>query len=218
MKKFLCKIILCATAVLAGFGFFAPVTASAEEGVESAVESVVIDEMDNVSSEVETDENDGIIVEETETSKWFDETIKPLLLQYGAEVLAFGTVVFIWLKKFRQSNTALGVAVGALTKSNEDNTNTAKAVEELKKQYTKEIAEIREETAKEIAELKSVVMDAIAELKESIADKVVDANDTLNKLLEVEKLAYGDNATLVSNGVAKRIAEVVGYGKTEYEK
>jgi hypothetical protein len=33
--------------------------------------------------------------------------------------------------------------------------------------------------------------------------------------LEVEKLAYGDNAALVSNGTAKKIAEVVGYGKTE---
>lgn len=246
MKKFFLKIVLCATAVLTGFGLFAPVTASANEGVESAVESVVTGEMDNVSDETETVENDGNLVGETETSEWFDETIKPLLLQYGAEVLAFATVVFLWLKKFSQSNTALGVAVDALTKSNGENIDTSKAVQELKEAFTKDVTAMKEEHAKEIAEMRSAFTEEIAEmqgafaeeiaerrsafteeiaemqgafakavqeLKETLADKVTNADDTLHKLLEVEKLAYGDNAALVSNGTAKKIAEVVGNGK-----
>lgn len=235
MKKFFLKIVLCATAVLTGFGLFAPVTASANEGVESAVESVVTDESSDLSSEVETSKNDGNFVEETETSEWFDETIKPLLLQYGAEVLAFATVVFLWLKKFSQSNTALGVAVDALTKSNGENIDTSKAVQELKEAFIKDVTAMKEEHAKEIAEMRSAFTEenaerrsafveeiaemqgafakAVQELKETLADKVTNADDTLHKLLEVEKLAYGDNAALVSNGTAKKIAEVVGNGK-----
>lgn len=224
MRKFLLKIVLCATAVLTGVGLFAPVTASANEGVESAVESVVTDEPSDLSSEVETNKNDGNFVEETETSEWFDEMIIPLLLQYGAEVIAFATVVFLWLKKFSQSNTALGVAVDALTKSNGENIDTSRAVQELKEAFIKDVTAMKEEHAREIAEMRNAFTEenaemqgafakAVQELKETLADKVTNADDTLHKLLEVEKLAYGDNAALVSNGTAKKIAEVVGNGK-----
>ena len=196
MKKFLCKIILCATAVLTGFGLFAPVTASAEEGVESAVESVVTDEMDNVSSEVETDENDGIIVEETETSKWFDENVKPFLMQGAAAVCGVLIAIVIIAKKSKNLLKVLTEAIAALTKALAEN----KALK------------------KEMRGLGESVTEALKEIREGLEAKVIDVDDVVHKLLEVEKLAYGDNATLVSNGVAKRIAEVVGYGKTEYEK
>ena len=51
-----------------------------------------------------------------------------------------------------------------------------------------------------------------------MAVKVDDIDDVAHKLLDVEKLAYGNNAHLVSNGTAKRIAEVIGNGKTNNKK
>jgi hypothetical protein len=36
--------------------------------------------------------------------------------------------------------------------------------------------------------------------------------------LDVEMLAYGDNSKLVSNGTAKRIAEVVNNGKIKNQE
>lgn len=214
MKKFLLKIALCATALLA-VGFVAmPLLVSAEETKKNAIESVVTEELENAPSDAETNENQTEIVQETETSKWFDETIKPMLIEYGASVVAFGTAVFFMLKDFNKTKSTLGIAVGALTKSNTNNKDTAKAVEEFKALYEKQ----KEEYAKQIAEMQSVFVGALEELKVMLADKVNDADDTLHKLLDVERLAYGSNAHLVSNGTAKRIAEVIDHGKAHDEK
>lgn len=214
MKKFLLKIALCATALLAVGGVATPLFVSAEETQGTAIESVATEELENVPSDAETNENQTEIVQETETSKWFDETIKPMLIEYGASVVAFGTAVFLMLKDFNKTKSTLGIAVGALTKSNTNNKDTVKAVEEFKALYEKQ----KEEYAKQIAEMQSVFVGALEELKVMLADKVNDADDTLHKLLDVERLAYGSNATLVSNGTAKRIAEVINHGKAHDEQ
>ena len=200
MKKFFLKIVLCATAVLTGFGLFAPVTASANEGVESAVESVVTGEMDNVSDETETVENDGNLVGETETSEWFDKTIKPLLLEYGAEVVAFVSVAFLCLKKVKDAKALFDSAVEVVKKSNADNEATSESVAKLKKEMKKQM---------------EAVTKALEDIRGGLEAKVLDVDEIVHKLLDVEKLAYGNNAHLVSNGTAKRIAEVIGNGKKE---
>lgn len=47
------------------------------------------------------------------------------------------------------------------------------------------------------------------QLQKNVVNRVSDTNTTVHKLLDVEKIAYGDNPVLVSNGTAKKIAEVV---------
>ena len=204
MKRFLLKVALCATMVLALGGVITPLVVSAEEGVETPEIGTEITDTDIVSSEDETAENGTEIVEETETSKWFDETLKPLLLEYGAEVAAIATVVFVCLRDLKKTKGVFDAAVEAITKSNKDNESTSKAVKKLK-----------EEVAKEM----KAVTDALKEIREGLEAKVIDVDNIVHKLLDVEKLAYGNNAHLVSNGTAKRIAEVIGNGKkTENEE
>lgn len=210
MKKFLLKLFLCATVALAGIGLSTPILVSAEDGVE--IEETL--ETSNVSNESETSENHAEIVEETETSKWFDETIKPLLLQLGAEVAAFLFVAWLWLKKFGKAKDAFGNAVGILTQSNTANTDTAKSVEALRAENARHEAEMDAKVEK----MAEMFMNGLKALQETLGDKVDDIDVTAHKLLDVEKLAYCNNSALVSNGTAKRIAEVVGYEKDKNEK
>lgn len=203
MKKFLLKIVLCATAVMTGVGFIAPITASAETGESSEV----IVETENLSSETETSENQAEIAKETESSEWFDETLKPLLIEYGADVVAFVTVILLCLKDLNKTKSTLGTALGALTQSNTDNKSMAKEVQEFK-------AEVRQE----MQEMKETFKGALQEIRESLSKEVVDIDQVVHKILDVEKIAYGSNAALVSSGAAKRIAEVVRYGEIKKEE
>lgn len=198
MKRFLLKIALCATMMLALGGVVTPLIVSADEAVETPEISVEVTDSDIVSSEEETAENDTEIMDETETSKWFDETIKPILLEYGAEMMAIASVALLCLKELKKAKVLFDGAVEAVTKSNKDNESTKKAVKNLKEEMAKEM---------------KCVTEALKEIREGLEAKVVDVDDVVHKLLDVEKLAYGNNAHLVSNGTAKRIAEVIGNGK-----
>lgn len=218
MKKLLMKIILIATAVLAWHGGISPALANAEETQESIVESVESVEMENVSTEQETSENQPNIADETDGSKWFDETIKPMIIEYGASVVAFVTAVLILLKDFNKTKTTLGMALGALTKSNEDNISTSKAVAKFKEEFQAEYKLQKEENDKRMAEMADMLTKALSELQKNLADEVKDIDETAHKLLNMEMIAYGDNAQLVSNGTAKRIAEVVKHGKAKDKK
>lgn len=220
MKKLLLKIVLCATAMLALGGFVSPIVVSADEGLETPEISVEITDTDIVSSEEETAQNEGNnAVVETETSKWFDEYIMPLIIQYGANVVSFATVAFIALKDTQRTKSALFGAVGAITQSNTDNKNTTQAVQEFKEACLEEIKALKENHAEEIKALKEAFVEAVQEIKESVAVKVEDIDDIAHKLLDVEKIAYGNTAHLVNNGTAKRIAEVIGnVKKADYEK
>lgn len=203
MKKLLLKIMLCATACLALVGFIPTAIASAETAENSAI-SV---ETENVSAKEETSENQAEIVEETESTKWFDETIKPLLIQYGTEVGAFATIFFILLKDLNKTKDSLGGALCALTQSNSDNRNTMNAVIDFK-----------EAVRAEIDEMKNAFNAALQEIREGLSKEVTDIDNTVHKILDVEKIAYSSNASLVSSGAAKKIAEVVRYGENKQEE
>jgi hypothetical protein len=217
IKKTFLKMILCATAIMAGAGFFAPIVVQAEENTdivstqETLENSAETNETENVSTEEATSENQAEIVAKTNANEWFEETLMPLIIQYGTEVLAFATVVMIALNDLNKTKSTLGIAVGALTKSNTDNKDTSKAVKELKSEYAKQMSEMQAEMKR----IGNMFVEAVNEIKASLSDKVNDADGKLNALLEVEKLAYGDQAKLVSNGTAKRIAEVVNGGKVK---
>ena len=191
MKKFLLKIALCATMMLALGGVTTPLFVSADEGVETPEISTEITDTDIVSSEGETAENDGEIVAKTETSKWFDENVKPLLIQGAAAVVGVLIAIAIIAKKSKNFLKVLTETITALTKALAEN----KALK------------------KEMRKLGESVAEALNEIREGLETKVIDVDEIVHKLLEVEKLAYGNNAHLVSNGTAKRIAEVIGNGK-----
>lgn len=218
MKKLLMKIILIATAVLAWRGGISPALANAEETQESIVESVESVEMENVSTEQETSENQPNIMEETDGSKWFDETIKPMIIQYGAGVLAFITSVFMMLHDFNKTKTTLGDAVVELTKSNEGNILTAQLVAQMRAEFQAEFERRETEHNERMAQMSDMFMNILKEIKESLGDKVTDIDEVAHKLLDMEMIAYGDNAQLVSNGTAKRIAEVARNGKAKNKK
>lgn len=203
MKKFLLKIALCATALLAVGGVATPLFVNAEETQKNAIESVVAEELENVPSDAETNENQTEIVQETETSKWFDETIKPLLIEYGAMVAAGLSAAAICLKKIKKAKEIFDSATGVVEKSNADN---------------KEIKRLVEDFKNEVLSGLGLVADALKEIREGVEEKVIDVDEIVHKLLDVERLAYGSNAALVSNGTAKRIAEVIDHGKAHDEK
>lgn len=203
MKKFLLKIALCATALLAVGGVVTPLFVSAEETQGTAIESVLTEELENVPSDAETNENQTEIVQETETSKWFDETIKPLLIEYGAMVAAGFSAAAFCLKKIKKAKEMFDSATGVVEKSNADN---------------KEIKRLVEDFKNEVLSGLGLVADALKEIREGVEEKVIDVDEIVHKLLDVEKIAYGNNAHLVSNGTAKRIAEVIDHGKAHDEK
>ena len=203
MKKFLLKIALCATALLAVGGVATPLFVSAEETQGNAIESVATEELENAPNDAETNENQTEIVQETETSKWFDETIKPLLIEYGAMVAAGLSAAAICLKKIKKAKEIFDSATGVVEKSNADN---------------KEIKRLVEDFKNEVLSGLGLVADALKEIREGVEEKVIDVDEIVHKLLDVEKIAYGNNAHLVSNGTAKRIAEVIDHGKAHDEK
>lgn len=214
MKKLLLKLILCATTLLAVGGLVSPIVVSADEGVETPEISVEITDTDIVSSEEETVENEGKeTVEETESSEWFDKHILPLIVEYGADVIAFATVAFMALKDTQKTKAALSTAVAEVIKSNADNKSTSEAVQELKDAFSKEMEEVKAEHAQEIEAIKEVFLTAITAIREGMEAKVDDIDETVHKVLDVEKIAYGNNAHLVNSGTARRIAEVIGNGK-----
>ena len=192
-----------------------PLIAYAESATETLENSTIYDETENESNEAETSEIEGENDAETEnkevaetgTSLWFDEVVKPLLVQYGGGVLAFATAIWLCLKDLNKTKTALASALSALLTSNSNNETMKAEVETFKAEVRKEIAEIRQE-----------FQNGLKALQEGVGAKIEDINETTHKLLEVEKLAYGDNAHLVSNGTAKRIAEVVDHGKNTYKQ
>lgn len=200
MKKFLLKIALCATMMLALGGITTPLIVSADEPAGMPEISVEITSSENVSADDEATENDTKIVKETETSKWFDETIKPLLIEYGAMVAAVFSAAAFCLKKIKKAKEMFDSATGVVEKSNADN---------------KEIKRLVEDFKNEVLSGLGLVADALKEIREGVEEKVIDVDEVVHKLLDVEKIAYGNNAHLVSNGTAKRIAEVIGNGKKE---
>ena len=207
MSKFK-KLFLSAFAVTAlAFGFgMNPVTAYAEDSVEIPVISAEIETSEEVIEETESVENssnleaetseedEGDVIEKTSASEWFEETIKPIALQYGASVMAFATVAFIAFKKIRKAAREFKEAVDAVKASNDDNLKAKAQMDEMRAENAKWKKEIEEHLLK----------------------GVDDIGDTVHKLLTVEKIAYETNTKLVSNGTAKKIAEVINEEKNDH--
>ena len=131
MKKILLKIALCATMMLALGGVTTPLFVSADEGVETPEISTEITDTDIVSSEGETAENDGEIVAKTETSKWFDENVKPLLIQGAAAVVGVLIAIAIIAKKSKNFLKVLTETITALTKALAENKALKKEIKKL---------------------------------------------------------------------------------------
>ena len=192
---------VCALAVGVGIN---PVTAYAEDSavipeVSAEIETSeeVIEDSESVenSEDIEAkEENENVpngVVEKTDDSKFFEKTIKPFLIEYGAAILAFSTVAFIAFRKIKKVYKTFKEAVNAVKESYEENVKLKQEVKQLKEENE--------------AWKKSV--------EENLVKGVNDTNLTVHKILDVEKIAYEENPTLVSNGTAKKIAEVINESK-----
>ena len=194
------QIIASAFAVAAlGLGVgLNPVTAYADETempvISSEIETSeeVIEETESVENssnlEAETsEENDGKVIAKTKASEWFEETIKPMAIQFGVTGAAVVVVWFFASKKLRMLNKKLEEAVNLVTQSHEENVKLKAENAKWKK-----------------------------EIEEHLLKGVDDIGDTVHKLLTVEKIAYETNTKLVSNGTAKKIAEVINEEKNDH--
>jgi hypothetical protein len=188
------KIAIIIASALMCLGFaFSPVIAVAEENAGIPLESNETVDNKEVVEETESVENLGVlegvegIVPESKGSKWFDKYVVPFLVEYGAVLAGFATGVVLFLKTIRKSKAAFAEATDIVNTSNNDN------------------AELR-------AEIKKFKKDNEA-WKKSIEKKVVeglaDTNTTVHKILDVQEIAYKSNTTLVGNGTAKKISEVI---------
>lgn len=160
-------------------------------------------------SQTESELPDGMIPE-TEGSKWFEKYIAPYLKEYGVTVLGVATAIVLLLGKIKKViNKAIelfNAAIEALKKSNKDNEQTQS---DIKKQ-NEDLETWKKETRAELDK-------ALLDMKKQVVDKVADTNTTVHKLLEVEEIAYEENPVLVSNGTAKKIAEVLHHEQKENE-
>jgi hypothetical protein len=150
-----------------------------------------------------------------------------------------GWVLFKGSKLFKglltSSIEGLKKAKEQTDKANTDLTDTREQLSEFQKFQNKVLSQLEEEQKKAMLDLTEKLMTAFQEwelsqgeamrqwetrfeeqmklvfeeLRNVMADKVDDANTTVHKLLEVENIVYGDNPVLVSNGTAKKVAEVV---------
>jgi F0F1-type ATP synthase membrane subunit b/b' len=124
---------------------------------------------------------------ETEASKWFDEYIVPMLVQFGATLAAFALGVVVFFKVLNKTKKAFEEATELVNTSNNNNADIRAEMKQLKKDN---------EAWKKGVEKKLVA-------------GVDDTNKTVHKILEVQELAHTSNPALVGNGTAKKISEVV---------
>ena len=111
------------------------------------------------TSDAETNENQTEICKERK-SKWF-ETIKPLLIEYGAMVAAgFSAAAFCLKNKKSKGNVRL-LLLALLKKSNADN---------------KEIKRLVEDFKNEVLSGLGLVADALKEIREGVEEKVIDVD------------------------------------------
>lgn len=200
MSKFK-KLFLSAFAVAAlAFGFgMNPVTAYAEDSVDMPVisseietseevieESASVENSSNLEAET-SEESNGKIIAKTKASEWFEETIKPMAIQFGVTGAAVVIVWFFASKKMRKLERSLAEAV------------------DLVKQSHKENVDVKAENAK-----------WKKEIEEHLLKGVKNIGKEVHKLLTVEKIAYETNTKLVSNGTAKKIAEVINEEKNDH--
>lgn len=209
MKKSRITIILASALLCMGL-YVTPFVASADEAVDS-VETSEIVSVEEVVEETESVENtandevvedDGNVIPETDDSKWFEETIQPILLQYGAQILAMITVAFAVFKKL---SSVVKMFISALEKLGIANEQVKEANEKMEA-LEKQNAEWQEHMD---AYVKETITKLIEGIKEAVGDKVDDIDDVVHKILEVEEIVYESNPTLVGNGTAKKVSEVI---------
>lgn len=204
MKKIILKIMATLTLTVA-FTFLSPslpIMAFAETTTPATSEEIL---------------EEGI-VPETEASVWFKEKIMPYILKYGMVFLGTASALIAFLRKHKKALAELIGAYNALKKSNEDNEQT-KAEVDLTQTRMLEWQKRQEERMQEYFDKQDErMLQRFDEIASKVTNRIEDACETAHKLLEVEELAYEDNPALVSQGTAKKIAEVIHNGEEKKNK
>ena len=208
MKNLGTYISLLFMTIFVGIASFAPIMAFAEETPKNEVISAdiieseeILEEEENVANTEDTEvkqDNNSNVLPATKSTTRFEEKIEPLLWQYGTDVLALGTICLVVLAKSKKSANSVLAVAGLLTKSNDDNKQTQESVKQMQESNNAWKKEMESEFNKKFDEI-----------KKELVDTEKDTNNAVHKLLHVEEIAYEENPTLVSNGTAKKIAEVI---------
>lgn len=174
--------------------------------VEETPEEVPEEESKNeeIFEEESTKETIEKVLPKTEGTSWFEKNVEPLLWRAGADVVALGAICVIVLKRSKKAADSVNAVAGLLVQSNDNNKESAKALKSIRKE--------NEEWKKEMEEQINQRFD---EMRKDLVDTGKDTNEVVHKLLCVEEIAYEENPYFVSNGTAKKIAEVIRYGENK---
>lgn len=138
------------------------------------------------------------LIPETEGSKWFSETLMPLILQYGAALLGVLSAGIVLLRKIIKTVKELKEAKTLLKSSDEHNKTSLENMNAFETRMQEQYDEYAKLVQKKLDEMQSGVAADVHETKKAV-----------NKLLAVERRAYLDSPALVSEGTARKIAEVL---------
>jgi hypothetical protein len=203
LKKF-CILLFLMSVLLLFFVGMTNIRANAETPEISVMESVAEEVIDSAegtlntsvfeteTSKETTSEYFGVIPE-TEASKWFEEYVAPYLMTVLSVLAAFCTCILIFITPIAKVVKKFKTAKDELVSNNKENVAMRKGNDEWKD--------------KTKAELQNEIGEMRKELHETCA--------SVRKLLAVEKIAYEDNPSMVANGTAHKIAEVINSGEKE---
>ncbi len=203
LKDILIVLILVALlSVCIGLIFGTSTYSAAAE--ETSIEAPQ-DSADGATSD-ETSENEEMLdsvpenglIPETEGSKWFSETLMPLILQYGAALLGVLSAGIVLLRKIIKTVKELKEAKTLLKSSDEHNKTSLENMNAFETRMQEQYDEYVKLVQKKLDEMQSGVAADVHETKKAV-----------NKLLAVERRAYLDSPALVSEGTARKIAEVL---------
>ncbi len=196
-------LLLVVSVLLLFFVGMANVQASAETpeiNVEESVGEFIdsAEEMQNSSVfEAETSEYFGVIPE-TSASKWFEEKVQPYLMMVLSVLVAFFATVAWAITPISRSAKKVKAAVDDIKQSNADNKTTQNQVTALQSSNDEWKAEVK-------AELKAELDRRLL----GIEKETHETNVGVKKLLDVDRIVYEDNPSMVSNGTSHKVAEVL---------
>lgn len=208
-KDILIVVILVALLSVCIGLIFSPSTYSANaeemsvEAPQDSADSVTSDETSKVEETPDSVPENGLIPE-TEGSKWFSETLMPLILQYGAALLGVLSAGIVLLRKIIKTVKELKEAKNLLKSSDEHNKTSLENMNAFETRMQEQYDEYTKLIQKKLDEVQAGVVADVRETKKAV-----------NKLLAVERRAYLDSPALVSEGTARKIAEV--FDETEDE-
>lgn len=201
-------LTVCVALIFCGNTYSAVAEETSAEASQDSVEEPTQSETSAPEETPDAGEKEGILPE-TQASKWFSETLLPLIMQYGAAALGVLSAGFVLLGKIARTVKELKGAKDDLANSNKQNESSRKRIEEFENSMREKYEEQERKLQEANAAHEREIGDKIRQIEQRVANDVHDTKKAVDKLLAVERSAYLDSPALVSDGTARKIAEVL---------